>query len=409
VGNETVNSDTVIADLQTRKDRLFDPETVQADKRRLISAGRFREVRIYTQHSEGGVVVTFEVFERPTIHGIRFIGDRAISQKKLLRESGLEVGDALSLYAIQEARRKIEDFYHTQGFPKATVNIQSGDAPEDREVVFEISEGPLQRLKEVKFVGNSFVSAERLKIMVKSKPGILGYFFRGKVDSEKIEEDVETLTAYYRSFGFFNARISRKKEYDEDQSWLTLVFVIDEGPRYVVDNVSVIGNSRFDTASLLSRLNLNSGDYFNLAEMNKDVSDLRDLYGSQGHIFANIEASPRYLIDQPGKLDLVYNIEEGERFRVGRINVLIAGEYPHTRESTVRDRLSLRTGDIVDIREVRASERRLKYSQLFEDNPANGKSPRIVIRPPQLSDADELMSQGGRSTSVRGQSPGNER
>ena len=48
-----------------------------------------------------------------------------------------------------------------------------------------------------------------------------------------------------------------------------------------------------------------------------------------------------------------YSIDEGEQFRVGRINVHIAGEYPHTQESVILDRLSIRPGDIVDIRKLR--------------------------------------------------------
>ena len=107
-------------------------------------------------------------------------------------------------------------------------------------------------------------------------------------------------------------------------------------------------------------------------------------------------------------MDVVYNVTEGDRFRVGRINVHISGEFPHTRESVVLDRLSIRPGDIVDIREVRASERRLKSSQLFENDPATGKAPRIVIRPPQLDETGSIARQQG-STTVRGQSPDGQR
>lgn len=408
VGNETVNADRVVAQIKTRVGRAFDPEALQRDKGKLISAGMFREVKVYTQNVAEGVVVTFEVFERPTIREVVFIGDRGISERKLLRESGLEVGDGLNLFAIQEARRKLEEFYRRQGFPKATVSIDKGDAPEDRSVVFVINEGPLQRIEKVEFIGNTIASDQRLKTLIDSKPGILWYFLRGKVDPTKIDSDVRKLTDYYRSLGFFGARIGREMEFDEGNRWLTLKFIIDEGPRYVVDDVAIVGNTRFKTAALLEALNLTEGDYFNLGAMNKDVGQLRDLYHSQGHIFANIEASPRFLIDEPGKLSLVYQVEQGERFRVGRINVHIAGEFPHTRESVVRNRLSVRTGDIADMREVEASERRLRASQLFEDSPANGKRPRIVIRPPELNDADSLINHGRRGGTMRGQSPDKE-
>ncbi|MBC8352485.1 MAG: hypothetical protein H8E66_10885 [Planctomycetes bacterium] len=403
-GNETVKPDTILSYLHTRKDRQFDAETLQADKRRLTSSGLFREVRIYTQQAAAGMVVTFEVFERPTIRTIEFRGNRGITDRTLGKQCGLTVGDSLNFYAIEEARRKVEDYYRSKGFPKVEIGILEGDKPEHRSAVFAVAEGPLQRIAKVKFVGNTFVSAKRLETQIQSKPGYFYYFLRGKVERSKIEADVEKLTDYYRTFGFFKARISREMEFDDNNKWLTLKFVIDEGPQFIVRNVSVIGNSTFDTTALQASLNLQSGEYFNRGEMNRDVNTLRDVYGGQGYIFADVKAEPRFSFDDPGELDLVYNVTQGEQFRVGRINVHISGEFPHTRESVILDRLSIRPGDIVDIREVRSSERRLKASQLFETDPQSGKEPRVVIRPPELNDTRGIAQQQGPGT-VRGQSP----
>lgn len=405
-GNETVKQDTVLSYLRTRKDRLYDAETLQADKRRLTSSGLFREVRIYTQQAAEGMVVTFEVFERPTIRAIEFRGNRGITDRTLTKQCGLTVGDSLNFYAIEEARRKIEDYYRSKGFPKAEISILEGNEPEHRAAVFAVAEGPLQRIEKVEFVGNSFVSAGRLETQIQSKPGYLYYLFRGKVDRSKIEADVEQLTAYYRSFGFFKARIGRELDFDENNKWLTLRFVIDEGPQFVVRNVSVFGNSIFETDALQGTLNLRSGQYFNQGKMDRDVNMLRDVYGGQGYIFADVKAEPRFSFENPGELDLVYNVTEGEQFRVGRINVHIAGEFPHTRESVILDRMSIRPGDIVDIREVRSSERRLKASQLFETDPQTGKEPRVVIQPPDLNDTGDIARQQGPGA-VRGQSPDN--
>ena len=76
-------------------------------------------------------------------------------------------------------------------------------------VDFYISEGPLKRISDVEFVGNTIVSSERLKTKIQSKPGFLWYLFRGKVDEDKIEEDRQKLIAYYRGLGFFRARSVR--------------------------------------------------------------------------------------------------------------------------------------------------------------------------------------------------------
>ena len=155
--------------------------------------------------------------------------------------------------------------------------------------------------------------------------------------------------------------------------------MIDEGPRYKVRNVSIIGNKKYTAEELTADLKLKNHEYFNQDKMTRDVRSLQDKYGSVGYVFADIKPDPRFL-EEPGQLDLVYNIAEGDRYRVGRINIQIKGEYSHTQENTVRNRLFFKPGDIVDIRQIRASEVALKRCGLFESNPAD--APKIVWSPP---------------------------
>jgi outer membrane protein insertion porin family len=211
--------------IHTRKDREFDPELLQADVRRLVTSGLFRDVKTYTEQAAGGVIVRFKVVERPRIGELKFLGNRGFSDKKLTKEIGLKKGDPLNSYAAEEARRKIEELYHTGGYPKATVSIFEGDQPGDRGLVFLINEGQLERIGEVMFEGNTISPDGVLKTKVQSKPGYFWYLFGGKVDRSKIDADVQTLTAYYRSLGYFRARVSRALDYDESGKWLTLKFM----------------------------------------------------------------------------------------------------------------------------------------------------------------------------------------
>ena len=48
------------------------------------------------------------------IDGILFIGNQYVTDKRLLKESGLKQGDALNIYTVQEARRKIEEYYRIE-------------------------------------------------------------------------------------------------------------------------------------------------------------------------------------------------------------------------------------------------------------------------------------------------------
>ena len=78
--------------MQTRVGRDFDPATVQADVRRLSSTGMFRNVQTYRKPVPGGVEVTFEVSELPTIvSSIR--GNQKIRERTLRKKSELKAGN----------------------------------------------------------------------------------------------------------------------------------------------------------------------------------------------------------------------------------------------------------------------------------------------------------------------------
>ena len=58
---------------------------------------------------------------------------------------------------------------------------------------------------------------------------------------------------------------------------------------------------------------------------------------------------------------------------------------------------------MVDISKLRASERRLQSSSLFNVNPATGDLPRIVVKPPPAG--EEEVQIADNSDTIRGQNP----
>ena len=402
-GNTAVGVDKIRPHLQTRRGRPLDFQVVEEDVRRLIRTRHFVNVKPYYQRTAEGVVVVFQLVERPVLRYVKYIGNEKVRDRILAEQTNLKVGDALDPYAVEEGRRKIEQFYLEKGHSKVQVTVLEGTRPRDAGAVYRIHEGPSQKIRSVKFVGHSVVSGARLRTLIDSKPPIL-WVWKGFAEREKIDTDVEKLTAYYRSLGYFRAEIDRELVFDDKNKWATLTFVINEGPRYVVRDVRFYGNQKFTTEEIAAELKLGAGHYFDQTSMNRDMAAIEDLYGSQGYVFADIRPEPIFQ-DQPGELDLVYNIDEGSRARVGRINVRIEGEHPHTRHMTVLTRVDLRPGDILDIRKLRASERRLKSSGLFMNEPAQGVTPKIVF---SLPDGDEsIYAERPRrsSPSFRGQSP----
>jgi outer membrane protein insertion porin family len=420
LGNRQVPIKKILPLIKTRANRAFSPRLIERDVHLLNGSGLFVSVTPKYERVAGGRVVIFEVLERPTLEYVKYVGNKDIGKKTLAKEAQIAEGDPLDPHAVEEARRKIEEYYRSKGFSKARITIAEGNNPTDPGAIFLINEGPKEKVLWTDFIGNTIATDARLRTKVESKHGFL-WTFSGEVDEKQIEEDINRLTAYYRSLGFFQARIGRKLKFSETPgvlsplyalgkkpTWLTLTFVINEGPRYKVRGISVQGNRKYSSDELLDLLELKTGEYFDQTKMNGDVATLRDHYGQVGYIFAEVKPDPRFM-EEPGELDLIFDISEGRQYRVGRINVDIDGETPHTRLTTVLNRLSLKPGDIIDIRELRASERRLQSSRLFEVDRQKGVMPTITFSPPTAADIEaQERSVAGRPNGpngFRGQSP----
>lgn len=398
-GNKLIPQQQIMSMIRSRSGRVYDPEEVQMDVRKLVGSGLFRDVRTFRRDTPGGVSLTYEVFERPVVSHVHFVGNESIKDRTLLKEVGIKPGDPMNRFAIDEASRRLTDHYRGKGYAKAYIEpIESVEGPSG--VAFRINEGPQQKVRSISFKGNKFVSGARLKAgaKVQSKPGIL-WVFGGKVNYDQVDEDIDRLYAYYRSFGYFRCRVGRELSYDANEEWVDVKFTIDEGPRYRVRSINFNGNQQFPQTKLAQELETKTSEYFNLVAMQRDMTSLRDLYGSQGYVFNKIE--PELKFDrEPGVIDLVFNVDEGDQFRVGRILVNIDGEQTHTRNSVVLNRLSIRPGDLIDVQKIRASERRLQSSQLFKADPAQGIMPKIAVKPSE----DRTQIANAPTDTFRGQS-----
>lgn len=402
-GNKAIPESRIRSQLQTRADRNFDPELVQTDVRTLMESRMFRDVRTYKQEVPGGISVTFEVAERPVVKHIRFEGNEQVGERKLLKKLGFKVGDPLNPFTVEEGRRKLEEFYQERGNSQVEVEVTEGSRIDDQGATYVIREGKIQRFSTTRIEGNTFQSDSVLiaRAGILSKPGPLWYF-KGKVDYDQIEQDVQRLTAYYRRFGYFQASVQHKAEPSESEKWVSLTFVVQEGPRFQIRDIRIEGNQKFASEKLAEEFQLNPGEYFNADKMQRDINSLRDQYGSVGHIFADVQTETRFL-EEPGLMDLVFTIQEGQQWRVGNIIVNIDGDHPHTRRSVVMNRLGMAPGDIIDSRQLRDSERRLKHSQLFMNDPVQGKVPTITVLPPEMDGQNARMASRGRSLSSNDQ------
>ncbi len=358
LGNAEVSSALILNLVRTREGDSFDPRTVEEDYERIYGLRRFSDVQAKVEPTDTGVVVVFEVREQRLIDSISFRGNYEVSTLDLRNAVDLKVGESIDRFRISIARRAIEAMYREKNFPLAHVEVNEQDLTRHGELNFDITEGPLIRIRKVAFVGNKSFTTDRLKDQIRTAYWI--WIFRpGNFDPETTDDDVAALRKFYQDKGFFDARVGRKLIFSPDLSEMQVNFEIEEGARYKIDRVSFKGNSGVTEATFRQHLKLVEGANYDNEVLQRDVREIVRAYSPFGYIYQPQSDNPEYLkVDsktvfrrEPGKIELVYEISEGKPFKLGR--VLVKGNY--------------KTQDKVALREMRVAPGQLYNSAELAD------------------------------------------
>ncbi|MEZ6065610.1 MAG: POTRA domain-containing protein [Planctomycetaceae bacterium] len=357
---------------QTRIGRPVQSEQIRKDKTALLGTRWFISVRERVEVSEQGPVVVFEVLESPRLERVEFIGNSKFSSERLTQETGLVPGHGFDVSANQESVQRVKQLYREKGYFHCKVTLKKGGHPDDREVVMLIEEGPKVVVGWVSFSGNRFVSGPVLKTKLSTKSQWF-MLFGGKYNPELIQNDIVALKSYYEGLGFFDVQIDAREKTNAEGGRVYVEFVVQEGMRYQVRNIEVVGNSVLNREQLLRDLKLRPGDPFNTRFLQADTQAMKDQYDTLGRPFASVQPVPRFL-EQPGTLDLVYEVDEDQVMRIGRINIRVRGDHTHTRTDVVRHRINryLKPGQLATSKDIQAARTVVATDPIFdrEDPPS---------------------------------------
>jgi outer membrane protein insertion porin family len=384
-GNQSVSESFILSQMKSREDRAFDKETFNRDISGLYRSGLFRKIDPYFEETPEGVHIRLIVSERPIIRSVEFLGNERLEDGALKKHAGLQKGDPLDPVSLDSAKSRLIEFYQEKGMNQIDIKILKGYRPGDRDVQFLISEGPVERINTIRIIGNVAFNEELLKARIKSRDSRMGItrFIGNKCSDLKLNEDRDALLGYYRALGYFDARVGYQKTYNQTGDFVDVTFVVSEGERYSINSVSIVGMERYQPDELLPHMQMKPNDMFLQSNKLKDEKLLLDVFGSQGHIFCDVEGEVIYQPDH--RVDIVYRVKEGDIYRASDVRVHIDGDY--TQRRVVLNPISnIRPGEVIDKRELENGERRLRFSTIFNTDPSRGDVPRIEVQPPESMD-----------------------
>ena len=382
-GNQRLEPETVRAYANLYPGQTYTRETLDAAIKALYATGLFADATI-TGTETGDLVIN--VRENPVINRIVLEGNKRLKDDKIMPEIKLAPRQIFTRSAVRSDVDRILELYRRQGRFAARVEPKIVQLDQNRvDVVFEIHEGDLAKVRAINILGNKSFPDDRLRkeMYTRQAGGILGFLKSNDTyDPDRLAADQQKLRAFYLTQGYADFRVVQAlAELTPDRRDFVITYVVEEGPRYHFGTVEADSALRdFPNATVLKLAKIQPGSWFNAKEVEDAVTNLNEAAGTLGYAFADI--NPAYNRDSDKKLmNLTIKVGTTPRVYVERIDV--TGNTT-TRDKVIRREFRLNEGDAFNAQKVKRSQDRIKslgyFDEKFEIKQSEGSAPdRIVL------------------------------
>ena len=283
-------------------------------------------------------------------------GTRRVDPGMILTAAAIDPGPTVSADNIDRATQAI---FRLARFSDVRANLEEKDGKSV--LIFTVVERPLVRA--VKFAGNKELSEAKLRALITIKPPDL-------YDATVLDRNIEAVLRAYKEAGYYAAKVEPQIEVsDLNEAIITLNCI--EGDEILIDSISFEGNKAFTAKELKKGMEtrerwflswMTGRGAYQEEVLNNDLSLLTDRYFDQGYIQIKVHQPQVTMIKENRYLDILIEIEEGEQYRIGAVEV--AGDLLRSREELIA-LLGLPYGELFSRKKLR--EGMMKINDLYAD------------------------------------------
>jgi outer membrane protein insertion porin family len=365
-GVKRIDAGAVRAKLTQRLQEVLSSEKTTEDIKAIYKMGYFDDVRVEIEPFEGGVRVIYIVKEKPTIVRVEFQGNKNFEDSQLREKISLLQGAISDVTLINDNAGKLRAFYEDEGYYLATVMpVLKKVSDEEVLLTFYIEEGKKVKIKEIRIEGAKALSASKVKGAMKtSERGLLSFITgKGYYKKNMMIEDIERIKDLYLDNGYLKISVGEPTvKISDDRESMVIVIPLSEGEQFTVESVGITGNKAMKDEDLNKLIKLQPKKVFSKSVLKSDVNALSELYYNNG--YALVSVNPEVVPEETSRLvRVLYKINEGEKFRVGRIEII--GNIK-TEDKVIRREMRLDEGDVFSGSALKRSYERLNNLQYFE-------------------------------------------
>lgn len=240
-------------------------------------------------------------------------GNKRIDSGAILSKIMTKAGDPYSQTGL---RNDLKEIYKMGFFNDVQIDVK--DSPQGKNIIFRVVEKPV--INSIVYEGTSEVKEDD----VKAAANIREHFILNPAKISAAEEAIKNL---YKTKGFYNSTVTSTITYPNDKG-ADVHFVIHEGKKIFIKEISVEGNVTFTSKELLGEIEtgekwfmswLTDGGLLDMNKIQQDAQKIVAFYNNHGFLEAKV-GEPQ-ITQKEEWLYVKFIVEEGPRFRVGTVDI----------------------------------------------------------------------------------------
>ena len=378
-GNQRIDSGAILSKILTKVGDPYSQTGLRNDLKEIYKMGFFNDVQIDVKESPAGKKVIFRVVEKPVINTIVYEGIDELKEDDVKAAANIKERFILNPSKITAAEEAIKALYKSKGFYNSTVTTTI-TYPDDKgaNLRIVINEGKKIYIKEISIEGNTTYADDELlgEIDTGEKWFMSWLTDAGLLDMNKIQQDAQKIVAFYNNNGFLEAKIG-EPQINQQEEWLFVKFIVEEGPRFRVGTVDISGDLIGDKGKMLALLTIRDEKFVSRQVIRDNILALNDYYAESGYAFASIK--PITVKSPSGdRMDVTLKVTKGNLVYIDRVS--IKGN-DRTRDNVIRRELRIAEGGVFDSKAIRQSTQALQRLMYFEE---------VTITPEPSLDPDRM-------------------
>ncbi|MFQ3675762.1 MAG: outer membrane protein assembly factor BamA [Endomicrobiia bacterium] len=308
-GNKKVSTGKIKEEISLKEKEYFDELKVAESKSKILDLydekGYIDTVvnieKVVDSNNKVHVIILVTEGKKVVIERIEIKGNQKYSQGKILRLMELKRKKVFRENKLKTDIEKISDYYKNRGFYDvwiSTPEIISDDIKQTVVIKITIFEGPVYRINNISFDGNTvYADRELLKVISIKKKNIF--------NQENLKLSLQGIYELYGDKGYLALKVEPDIIKNKDYGLMDIRFVIEENAKVYVDRIYISGLVTTRDEVIRRELLLKEGDVFSNSKLRRSLEKIYNL-GFLDDV--KVDLQPGGLSDT---VDLELNIVEG--------------------------------------------------------------------------------------------------